>query len=111
MVIARERIFNWLRHQKYLISSSPFSLLRCWQGFSLLSLFSIGSLSSLLTSPCYQIFSPNGLNNNMVSFSTSLKNNKKLWINISVSSHRDSFETRVLVRKLWVGVKMIKQRS
>jgi hypothetical protein len=86
---------------------SPKMLARLFSSFPLLHRFPLFSpyltmLSNLL---------PHGSNNNMVSFSTSLKNNKKLWINISISSHRDSFETRVLVRKLWVGVKMIKQRS
>jgi hypothetical protein len=81
-------------------------LARLFSSFPLLHRFPLFSpyhtmLSNLL---------PHG-SNIIVSFSSSLKNNKKLWIDISISSHRDSFETRVLVRKLWVGVKMIKQRS
>jgi hypothetical protein len=85
---------------------SPKMLARLFSSFPLLYRFPLFSPYHTMLSN----FLPHE-SNIIGSFSSSLKNNKKLWIDISISSHRDSFETRVLVRKLWVGVKMSKQRS
>jgi hypothetical protein len=102
----RQGQFSNFPRRGYLIGITPkishfpfsFSLLAFGKTFLLPLFLSIGSLFSPYPTMLSNLL-PHGLNI-IVSFSFSLKNNNKLWIDISISSQRDSFGIRVLVGKL-----------